>query len=162
MHCFWDILSFLNTLQRGQNSRGYESPALIVLFSNPTKNYLVVSFHFLFSPQFGEDEPNLTSIFFQMGWNHQPEKRLEESCALVERLLEDLLKSAESPTQLESLPKIPGVFQGLTRWVLVRGYSRWTLGVRGFKKNNTIFFWGVKWFLDDQLRITLFLDVKDH
>ncbi len=28
-----------------------------------------------FSPLFGEDEPNLRSIFFQMGWfNHQPEE----------------------------------------------------------------------------------------
>ena len=30
--------------------------------------------HFLFSSLFGEDEPILTSIFFQMGWfNHQLE-----------------------------------------------------------------------------------------
>ena len=32
---------------------------------------------FLFlTPNLGEDEPNLTIIFFQMGWgtNHQPEK----------------------------------------------------------------------------------------
>ena len=28
--------------------------------------------YFLFSPLFGEDEPNLTNIF-QVGWNHQPE-----------------------------------------------------------------------------------------
>ena len=26
---------------------------------------------FIFIPNLGEDEPNLTSIFFQMGWNHQ-------------------------------------------------------------------------------------------
>ena len=46
-----------------------------------------------------------------MGWfNHQPEKRREESFALVERLLEDLLKSAESPGWKVS-PKIPGVFK---------------------------------------------------
>ena len=32
-------------------------------------------FKYLFSPLFGEDEPILTHIFFQMGWfNHQPEK----------------------------------------------------------------------------------------
>ena len=30
---------------------------------------------FYFHPLFGEDEPNLTTIF-QMGWNHQPGKVL--------------------------------------------------------------------------------------
>ena len=28
-------------------------------------------YFFIFTPNLGEDEPNLTSIFFQMGWNHQ-------------------------------------------------------------------------------------------
>ena len=29
----------------------------------------------IFIPKFGEDEPKLTSIFFEMGWfNHQPVK----------------------------------------------------------------------------------------
>ena len=29
---------------------------------------MVVSFFFMFTPNLGEDEPNLTSIFFKMGW----------------------------------------------------------------------------------------------
>ena len=31
-----------------------------------------LKYFFIFTPKFGEDEPNLTSMFFQMGWfNHQ-------------------------------------------------------------------------------------------
>ena len=38
--------------------------------------------YFLFSPLFGEDEPHLTSIFFQMVWfNHQPDEELAELMA---------------------------------------------------------------------------------
>ena len=70
---------------------------------------------FIFTPKIGEDEPNLTHIFSGgLAETTNQKKRLEESFALVERLLEDLLKSAESPTQLESLPKIPGVFKDRT------------------------------------------------
>ena len=34
-----------------------------------------LKYFFMFIPKIGEDEPILTSIFFQMGWfNHQPDK----------------------------------------------------------------------------------------
>ena len=43
---------------------------------------MVVSFFFLCSSLFGEDEPILTSIFFQMCWfNHQPDLLCETMIA---------------------------------------------------------------------------------
>ena len=52
----------------------------IHLFGLATQTWILTYFlgggfnyFFMFIPKFGEDEPMLTSIFFQMGWfNHQP------------------------------------------------------------------------------------------
>ena len=48
---------------------------------------------FIFIPNFGEDEPSLTSIFFEMGWfNHQPVGRFRHHL-----LFEDLNRLACCP-----------------------------------------------------------------
>ena len=44
------------------------------------ENWVVATqIFFMFNPKIGEDEPNLTSIFFKLGWfNHQAEKCLSQ------------------------------------------------------------------------------------
>ena len=77
--------------------------------------------YLLFSPLFGEDQPILTSIFFQRGWNHQL-----EICIYIYTYTYSTVKWHISPPSRYHKPSRPPNFRSMAsfrptgdlRWIL--------------------------------------------